>query len=39
LRQRMLAADFHNTCTIVTTETNHAIDHDALRTQRIATRW
>ncbi len=29
----------HNLFTTITTETNYAKDHDALRNQRIATRW
>jgi hypothetical protein len=39
LHGRLLAANCENTCTIVTTETEHANDHHALQNQRIATGW
>ena len=39
LRERLLAATVRNTCTIVTTETKNANDHDALRNQATQTRW
>ena len=38
LRQRLRTAKFENTCTIVTTGMNYANDHEALPSQRIATR-